>query len=63
MKTRKITKPYIDGFFRRILRIKLTYKEKKRSKAIESTLEVTVNNFKKINKTDFEALKVIFNIS
>ncbi|MDD0979775.1 hypothetical protein [Pseudomonas shahriarae] len=57
-------RPYIEGSIRYCLRIKLVVRERRRSAALTSALNATVENFKKSRSTEhFESLKIFFNLS
>jgi len=58
------TRPYIESVIRYCLRIKLVFRERKRSVALTDALETTVKNFQKSKSmTHFESLKIFFNLS
>lgn len=63
IKTIRISRFYIESAFRRILRIKLFFQERKRSKALKATFETTIREFQKLNSSKFEELKIFYNLS
>jgi hypothetical protein len=63
IKAIRICRPYIENALRLYLRIKLTLRERKRSTALTSALNTTILEFKKLSKSNFEPLKIFFNLS
>jgi hypothetical protein len=63
IKAIRISRPYIEGALRVFLRVRLSFQERKRSKALEAAFETTLREFRKLNSTKFDELKVFFNLS
>lgn len=63
IKAIRISRPYVEGTVRLFLRVKLIFQERKRSKALESALETTIKEFRKLNSSKFEELKIFSNLS
>jgi hypothetical protein len=63
LKAIRFTRPYIENTVRLYLRVKLTLQERKRSAALTSALSTTIKEFKKVNSSSLEPLKIFFNLS
>ncbi|EJM92484.1 hypothetical protein [Pseudomonas sp. GM67] len=63
IKAIRISRPYIESSLRFYLRIKLTLRERERSLALTSTLNTTIKEFRKLNQSNLEPLKIFFNLS
>jgi hypothetical protein len=63
IKAIRISRPYIEGALRVFLRVRLSFQERKRSKALEAAFDTTLREFRKLNSTKFDELKVFFNLS
>lgn len=63
IKAIRICRPYIEGVMRVYLRVRLVFQERKRSKALEAAFETTLKEFRKLSSTEFEELKLFFNLS
>lgn len=57
------TRPCIEGTFRIFLRVRLQIQGRKQSRVLKRTLNTTVREFRKLKKSEFETLKVLFNIA
>ena len=63
IKTIRIIRSYVESTIRLIFRMKLIFQERKRSKALKSTFETTIREFRKLNSSKFEELKIFYNLS
>lgn len=63
IKTIRIIRPYVESAARLFLRIKLVIQERKHSRALKSALETTIREFRKLDSSKFEELKIFFNLS
>lgn len=63
IKAIRISRPYIEGFSRFYLRIKLRIGERKRKKALDKAFDTIVREAQKSEKREFHSTSQIFNIA
>ena len=63
IKAIKTIKPYVDYIFIWKLRITLLLKERRKAKVLKATFNTILIEYRKLEQTQFESLKTLFNIS
>ena len=63
MKAIRITRSYVEGFFRVYLRLKLRLQERERASALKTTFDVILRECRKSQNSKYEATKVFYNIA